>query len=276
MALRLKHRFTWGSTAASVATAGARTSGLDFIGDLDAALALVAVPAETARAMLPEGLRLAPQRLTPATQHPLLFVLGRQRKVRLALFSFGLDYLESILVVPFVEHARPERRPRGPFGWLPCLLLDRPLPVLAGRLLLAYAKQRAVIEATDDSYRIACARTGAPLLSARFSAAGASFSGCPRPLAEILRLPVISRRARGAWRYSVAGLDLERAEVRPIAIDLTIERPLVPGLPTGAFRLEAEAGRALRLRTSWRLTGPWARRSPRPLEAGQRHAEPVT
>ena len=275
MALRLKHRDTSGSTAAPAATTG--TSRLDFVGALDAALALVAVPAETARAMLPEGLRLASQSVMPASQHPLLFILGRQRNVRLALFAGGIDYLEFILAVPFVEHERPDRHPRGPFGWLACLFLDRPLPVLAGRLLLAFAKRRAAIEATDDTYRIACARTGAPLISARISAAGAPFSGCPWRFAEILRLPVISRRARGAWRYSVAYLELDRAEVAPITIDLTIERPFVPGLPVASLRLEADSGRALRLRTGWRLTGPCARRSPpRPMEAGQPYTEAVT
>jgi hypothetical protein len=38
----------------------------------------------------------------------------------------------------------------------------------------------------------------------------------------------------------------------------------VSGLPVGQFRiagLDADDARALRIRTSWRLAGPWARRS---------------
>jgi hypothetical protein len=88
---------------------------------------------------------------------------------------------------------------------------------------------------------------------------------------------VISRRAHGAWRYSVADFMLDRAEVRPIGMNLVIERPFVPGLPVGAFALDGEGGHALRLRTSWRLTGPFARRSPPlPAGAGQSPAEAVT
>ena len=260
-----------------VAPVQRQASRLDFVGDLDAAIALLAVPADTASAMLPDGLRLARQSVTPENQHPLLLMLGRQRNVRLALFSSGIDYLEFILAVPFVEHDRPDR-PRGPFGYLPCLLLDCRLPIVAGRLLLAYNKRRAAISATEDTYRIACAHSGEPLLSARFRARAGSRDGRPpAPITEILQLPVISRRARVAWRYSVADLALDRAEIAPIEMDLAIARPFVPGLPADSFALEAKRGQAFRLRISWRLTGPFARRSlPLASGAGQSPAESVT
>ena len=225
-----------------MAKARGEASRLDFVGDLDAAIALIAVSADSARAMLPDGLRLARRSATPENQHPLLLMLGRQRNVRLALFSSGIDYLEFILAVPFVEHDRPGR-PCGPFGYLPCLFLDRRLPILVGRVLLAYAKRRAAISATDETYRIACARAGEPLLSARFGATGGSSKGrLSGPIVEILQLPVISRRARGAWRYSVADLTLGRAQIEPIGIELAIERPFVPGLPAGSFALDAKPG----------------------------------
>jgi hypothetical protein len=238
-------------------------SRLDFLGDLDAVLALLVVRREEAGAMLPAGLRLAPQDLAPGERHPLLLVLGHQRNVRFALSSAGIDYLEFILAVPFVEHARSGAGPAGPFVYLPRLFLDRRLPTVAGRLLLAYEKRRALISATDGTYRITAAGTGEPLLSARFrmapQAAGAS---PPAGLEEIFRLPVISRRRSGAWRYSVADLALDRAEIAPLAVDLEIERPFVPGLPAGSFAIDPRSGRAVRIRASWRLSGPFARRSP--------------
>jgi hypothetical protein len=275
MMARLQQRHdSVGPTAPEVPSKGSR---FDFVGDLDAAIALIAVPAASARAMLPDGLRLAPQRVTSGDQHPLLLMLGRQQNVRLALFSTGTDYLEFILAVPFVEHDR-QGHPCGPFGYLPCLFLDRRLPIVAGRLLLAYEKRRAAISATNETYRIVRAHTGEPLISACFKALGGSSDWrLPHVIAEILRLPVVSWRTRGAWRYSVADFALDRAKVEPVAIELAIERPFVPGLPVGAFALGAEDGHALRLRTSWRLAGPFARRSP-PLAAGagQAPAEAVT
>lgn len=218
--------------------------------------------------MLPSGLRLAPQSVTPGDQHPLLFMLGRQRNVRLDLIPFGADYLEFILAVPFVEHDGSGDEPSGPFAYMPCLFLDRRLPILGGRLLLAYEKHRAVISATAETYRIASVETGELLLSARFRATPRSSNDRRRPAIEgILRLPVVSRRARGGWRYSVFEPALERARIEPIEIDLAIERPFVPGLPTGSFTLDTESGQAFRLQTSWRLTGPFASRSP-PHHAG--------
>jgi hypothetical protein len=77
-----------------------------------------------------------------------------------------------------------------------------------------------------------------------------------------LALPVVSRRGRGAWRYTVADLRLDTAAIRPVAVELTIERPFLPGLLAASFALGADSGRAFWLRTSWRLTGPLARRSP--------------
>jgi hypothetical protein len=240
-----------------------RASRLDFVGDLDAVIALVGVATDAASAMLPAGLRLAPQDLAPDSQHPLLFVLGRQRNVRFALWRGGIDYFEFILVVPFVEHDPSGAERAGPFAYLPRLFLDRRLPTIGGRLLLAYAKRRALISTTDETYRIASVSTGELLLSARFREMAQTVGGLPpTALREVLGLPVISRRTRGGWRYSVADFALEQAQIAPIAVDFAIERPFVPGLPTGAFAIGGESGQAFRLRTSWRLSGPLARRSP--------------
>jgi hypothetical protein len=238
-----------------------RASRFDLVGDLDAAIVLAEVARDGASAMLPEGLRLAAP--SPGDRHPLLFVLGRQRNVRFAFSPFGIDYCEFILAVPSVEHARSGAEPAGRFTYLPCLLLDRWLPTNVGRLLLAYEKRHAAIAATDLDYRITSRSTGEPLLSARFRPASWSIDELPpAPLREIMQLPLISRRARGVWRYSVAQFALDRARTAPLELELVIERPFVPGLPTGPLAFDGASGSAFRLRTSWRLTGPCARRSP--------------
>lgn len=266
-----------GLTSGPIASPEWQASRLDFVGDLDAVIAIVAVAAEGAQALLPAGLRLAPQTIAPDGRHPLLFMLGHQRNVRFALAAAGIDYLEFILAVPFVEPDGAAGRRAGPFGYMPCLLLDRRLPTVAGRLLLAYEKRRAVIVASDEAYRIASARTGEPLLSARFGAAARFGQEPESPIREVLQLPVISRRAHGGWRYSVVDLALDRATIAPIEVHLTIERAFARGLPTGSFTLDAGGGRACRLRTRWRLTGPLARRSPpEAAGAGQSSAEAVT
>jgi hypothetical protein len=248
---------------ATLAPIAHRTSRLDLVGDLNAAIVLATVARDDASAMLPQGLRLAAP--SPGDRHPLLLVLGRQRNVRFAFSPFGIDYCEFILAVPFVEHVRSGAEPAGRFTYLPCLLLDRWLPTIVGRLLLAYAKRQVAIAATEASYRITSLSTGEPLLSARFRPASPAIDELlPAALREIMQLAVISRRARGAWRYSVAQFAPDRAQIAPLELDLAIERPFVPGLPTGSLPFDGGSGAAFRLRTSWRLSGPVARRRPPP------------
>lgn len=265
------------SSTRTVAPVEDRASPLDFIGDLDATIALLGIPTESAHALLADGLVLAPQDVASDDGHPLLLVMGRQRNVRFACAPVGIDYFEFILAVPFVEPAGSRGAGAGPFGYMPCLLLDRWLPTVAGRILLAYEKRRAVISGSEDSYRIGNAKTGERLLAARHRPSARSEScRLPAPLRRALELPVISRRAGGGWRYTVADLRLDEARIEPLEMNLVIERPFVPGLPAGEFVLDAGGGRAFRLRTSWRLTGPFARRSPPRSGTGQSSAETVT
>lgn len=278
MAARFQRTDPRTATSTAVAPIEWTASRLDLVGDLDAAIALVGIPTASARALLPEGILLAPQDVVPDECHPLLLLMGRQRNVRFAGASVGIDYFEFILAVPFVELAGSYAAGAGPFGYMPRLLLDRWLPTVVGRLLLAYDKHRAVISRTEDSYRIVTPRSGELLLTARFRVApGSAGYRLPSPVRKALQLPMISRRARGAWRYTAADLRLDEAQIEPLEIDLAIERAFVPGLPTGEFAPDADDGRAFRLRTSWRLTGPFARRSlPVRSKAGQSSAETVT
>jgi hypothetical protein len=265
------------SSSTTVALIEHTASPLDFVGDLDATIALLGATTESAHALLADGLVLAPQDVASHDGHPLLLVMGRQRNVRLACAPVGIDYFEFILAVPFVEPAGSRGAGAGPFGYMPCLLLDRWLPTVAGRILLAYEKHRAVLFGSEDSYRVVSAKTGERLLAARHRPSARSESyRLPVSLRRALELPVISRRAGGGWRYTVADLRLDEARIEPLEMNIAIERPFVPGLPAGKFVLDAGGGRAVRLRTSWRLTGPFARRSPLRSRTGQSSAETVT
>lgn len=231
-------------------------SSFDLSGELSAAVAILSVPREAAQAMLPAGLTLAPQAVARRGEHPLLLVLGRQTDVRLGLAPAGIDYLELILAVPFVEGG-----PRaGPLCYLPRLFLDRWLPTVGGRLMYGFAKRRAMISTTDDSYQVRSRRRGELLLSARFrTVAPAVEAARLGPVRALFELPMISRGAR-RWRHSFADFELERARIQPIALQFAIERAFVPGLPVGAVAINglADGGSwAFRLRTPWTLAAPW-------------------
>jgi hypothetical protein len=240
-----------------------KASPFDFVGQMTAVVAILPVAQEAVRAMLPPGLDLAPQDVMRGDRHPIVLILGRQSGVRSRLLPFGADYLEFILALPFVERREDRGGAAGPFCYPARLYLDRDLPTVAGRLLYAYDKRRAGIRITADSYRIADPIGGEPLLEAQYRIAGPAIE--PSPIAlTLLDQPVISQ-SRGGWRYSVADLGLDRAVLQPVELGLSIRRAFVPGLPVGDFRphgLDGDHGAAFRIRTHWRLAGPWARRSP--------------
>jgi hypothetical protein len=198
----------------------------------------------------------------PRDRHPLVLIMGKQSDVRPRAAPFGASYLEFILALPFVEHRG--RGPEGPFCYCPRLFLDRRLPTIAGRLLYGYAKRRATIRMTQNSYRIADLDRGDLLLTADFRTPGAAVEPSRSADAALFDRAVISQTARG-WRYSCADFGLERAVVGPVELNLVIHRSFVSGLPAGEFPIadvEDDGARAFRIRTSWRLAGPWARRSP--------------
>jgi hypothetical protein len=250
---------------------GARASPFDFVGHMTAVVAILPVPRETARAMLPPGLDLAPQDVMRGDRHPLVLILGRQSGVRSRLLPFGADYLEFILALPFIAPRISRERLAGPFCYPARLYLDRGLPTLAGRLLYAYDKRRAAIRMTADSYRVADSAGGAPMLEAQYRIAGPAVEPARTGAGTMFDQPVISH-GRDGWRYSVADLGLDRAVLQPVELRLSIRRAFVPGLPVGDFGLEGaegDAGSAFRLRTHWRLAGPWARRAPPASERPQ-------
>jgi Acetoacetate decarboxylase (ADC) len=245
----------------SVRTSAGKWSPFDFVGRMSAIVAILPLSREAAQTMLPAGLRLAAQRFMPGERHPLVLLLGQQSDVRPAPLPLGASYLESILAVPFVE--RRGRGPQGPFCYCPRLFLDRRVPTITGRLLYGYAKRRATIRMTQNSYRIADLDGGDLLLAANFRSTGAALEPSQSGAAALFSLPVISQGGQG-WRYSCADFGLDRAIVRPVELALVIHRPFVSGLPVGEFLIAevgADGARAFRIRTSWRLAGPWARRS---------------
>jgi hypothetical protein len=247
------------------------SSPFDFVGHMSAIVAILPVAHEAARAMLPPGLDLAAQDVMRGDRHPMVLILGRQSGVRSRLLPFGADYLEFILALPFVERRAGRERLAGPFCYPARLYLDRGLPTVAGRLLYAYDKRRATIRTTAGSYRIADPAGGAPLLDAYYRIAGPAIEPSRIVALTLFEQPVISQSS-GGWRYSVADLGLDRALLQPVGLRLSIQRAFVPGLPVGDFRLEGldgDAGSAFRIRTHWRLAGPWARRSPPASERRQ-------
>jgi hypothetical protein len=236
----------------------ARPPWLRATGRLDAVVVVSDLPADVASILLPAGLGLLPEARLPAGRHPWLLLFGEHRRVGLDRLPFGLRYREFVLALPWV---RPKGGPPGPFCHLPMLLLDRRLPTWLGRWLYGFAKNRANIRQTGDSFEIARRSDGALLVAARVRPTAAAVD--LEPVRGLLEQPLITSGRGGRWRYARFDFGLERAGLAAVEAQITVHPDLLPGLPAGPIPVRT----AFRLETIWRLDRlndcAGARRDPR-------------
>ena len=99
-------------------------------GGYNALLVIAAFDQATVSRLLPPGLSLAPQHMTPAGTHPMVFAFGNQSHVRpIDLKLFDVSYSEFIHGIPYTqfceEAAGGGRTCRGPFLYCPKLYAER-------------------------------------------------------------------------------------------------------------------------------------------------------
>lgn len=202
--------------------------------------ALLGFPAGVVRSMLPPGLELDRQFLTPAGQHPVVLYFGWQDRVRANFWPGGWDYLEFIISVPYVRHADPGLRTAvpGPFIYMPRLYLNKRAPVLLGVWGYGYNKALAEMSADDRCYEVR-APGGGPIVSCSFSKARATGSCVDFPrmraVQEAYALPLISRTRWKSWMYSYFDFALGQALIQPIDMSIEIHDPAATGLPANRY-----------------------------------------
>jgi hypothetical protein len=221
------------------------------------------LPTQVVQQQLPRQLEIAPQELTPAGEHPVLLVFGRQEHVRpIFLRIRGMEYLEFILAIPYLRWSTHHYPYSGPFVYLPRLYLDHWLPVILG-WLCGFAKQRAHVAEAHGVYRIKSRMSHRPLIGAAFTArdAPARPRAFPRfePLRGIFKMPLVTRFPFGCICLDF-GWDLERATMQAIETQVDIEQAFLPDLPVGPFHvggIDAQPFGAFRLDVPWTLTRPF-------------------
>lgn len=202
----------------------------------------------TVAAMLPAGLELMPQTVTPAGQHPVILLFARQRNVRPNLFPFGMTYNEFICAVPWVRHSDPALQDLPPLICPTLLYLDSLVPILLGVYGYGFNKLRAAMTADGDSYVIRDATTQAEIIACRFAPDGPQTA--PRDLPFFSQtwpaweMPMVTRNKLGAWQYSVYDFSLAQARMQPISMEIRIAQPRL-GLPVGTLKPASIAATAL-------------------------------
>jgi len=229
------------------------------VGNYSALFATLPVPAENAQAMLPNGVSLGAQTLTPAGQHPLLLMFGHHTHVHPAFLKIGgWSYHEFLVAIPWVT----KRGSDTVWSHMPKLYLDSWAMVLAG-WLYAFPKMRAGISASADSYAVHTWITRRRRVSARWNLEGSAgpasafpnFSGVAATFAE----PFVQRFPPLPFETSTMAFDLASATIQAATASVEISEPFLPGLPTGSFSFPSIATTplgAFTIDVPWTLSWP--------------------
>src|SRR5690606_19237678 len=119
-------------------------------GTLDARVAVLILPVDVVRQLLPAGLELAPQPVVPSGYHPVYLFFSHE--IFRAWFG-TMDYQELLIGVPWVQISSPKASYPGPFVYMPRLYLNARLPQQLGVHLYGWEKQIGTIQVTGDDAR---------------------------------------------------------------------------------------------------------------------------
>jgi hypothetical protein len=230
----------------------------------------LALPAPQVRNLLPPGLHLGEQHVTPPGTHPVIFQFHDYSRCRLSVPTLlpDMQYREQTLSIPFTHVAGAAGASGGPFVWMPQLFLDHSFVTVAGFAFWGFGKTMAHIAITPDRYTVS-SPSGAPLVSLTWNLPAHG----PRtpadypafePIRKMLSQPLITMlpAATGPFR---ALTDFHRnwavASLRPLDTVLEIAAPCLPNLDAGRYPscgIDTSALGSFELRTAWFLSFPYS------------------
>lgn len=236
-------------------------------GAMEGIFSFHALPEDGLRAMLPEGLVLSRQSLTPAKTHPVTFLFNRQTNVRASFLPQFLGfstYLESIVAINCVEIAGGDGTT---FSFLPALFLNNRLATWSGRLFYGLAKHYAKNQMAGTSYRTKSEKNAAIWDMQFFEHAPVSRLidlGDVGLVRSLLDTPILTPRGKGAWQAMAFDFAVGSAFAVPVATHIDIFPTNGIGLPAGRLISPAlkpspeQAGLpgSFRCWTNWTLSNP--------------------
>jgi len=211
-------------------------------------------------ALLPAELALAANDSATPDLHPVVFVLGEQTDGATIVggrsVPLGIRYGEFALAIPFVRYGGGTHL----HTWIPAMVSGYAPATWSGNALYGFGKRMGDVR-RDGPFLLVTSEERALLLHATLEVRGAwGPAGADEPPAlafvrEIFALPVVGRRADGTWACSYFGWDFAAARVRAADACVSVERPIVAGLPLGDYH-DATAGTFEVEGMLWRLTWP--------------------
>jgi hypothetical protein len=232
------------------------------------------LPTARVTGLLPYGLDLGEQDLTPPGTHPVVLFFHDMFRAHLTIPTLlpDLTYHEQTLGIPFsyVTRGLPRGGACGPFFFMARLFLDDVLATAGGILWWGFAKKRARVTVTGDRYTVS-GLDGDPRISLHFDPVGEyrPIADLPafEPIRRVMCQPIVSRvpAAMGPW-FVCSDFDRkwDEAGVRPLRTVVRVDRAYVPGLPCGRFPARGRAVGIDRsplgsyeLSARWRLSLPY-------------------
>ncbi len=238
-----------------------------FIGNgLTRGIAL-ALPSAKVWKLLPPGLELGDQHVTPPGTHPLIFLCHHFSECQ---FSFpnplrSMNFHEQTVGIPFTLLCEGPPGERGPYYFMPKLYLDDLWVWMNGTYWWGFDKEMAIIEESSSRYTVTSANARR-LLSLEWTPRGRSdhasigYAGFA-PIREMLSQTLVSvcPAAVGPF-FSLTDFDRRwsLATVRQNDSILDMAPEYAHGLEGGRFidsgRLEGEGSGVL---GSFEIAGPW-------------------
>ncbi len=246
-------------------------SAINLSGDGVFRSVTLAVPNARAEALLPPGLALGSQTVTPPGTHPVIASYNDLSRAQLSVPSLlpMLNYNEFTLGIPHTYIARGglNRNSPGPYYYMPKLFLNSTLAILGGIAFWGFHKVPASINVEDDRFVIR-AQDDQPLTSLAWRATGelAPITAYEHfePIRRMLDQPLISQvPPQGGPIFVVSDFDKrwDVAMLRPLETTLTIDDDFVTGCKTFAActvgRGTTSPGINRSVLGSYQLVAPW-------------------
>jgi hypothetical protein len=240
-----------------------------FIGSGISRCVALALPSGKVRALLPDGLELLDQDVTPRGTHPLVFLFHGFSECQFSIPTLfrSMTFHEQTAGIPFTrvrDSLGPYAGP-GPYYFMPKLYLDDILVMLGGIFWWGFSKEMAIVDVSDNRYTVT-SLTGHMLASLQWAAgtdtAYTAVTGYSEfePMRQMMSQPLVSVYPPGV-RSIFCLSDFDRrwnlAKARPIDPALDVAPSYMRGFEGGHFTASDHARSEARVVSSFELLAPW-------------------
>lgn len=237
----------------------------------------LALPTDRVRNLLPAGMELGDQDVSPEGTHPVILFFHDMFRAQMSIPTLlpNMTYHEHSVGVPFTYISRGSITPGvpGPYYFMPKLYLDNFWATLGGLCFWGFAKEMATAVVTGDSYTVST-MGGQRVTSLQWKKT--KNPGQHKPIAEyanfepvrqMLSQPIISMVPVAMGPFFILS-DFDKqwdvATVRPMETVLEVDVEYVPGYPAGRYPaagwspgIDASVLGSYELRAPWRLSLPY-------------------